>query len=35
MGWAEAAQAMSQRGHDAPLDEPTATRFDQKEWEWR
>jgi len=35
MGWAEAARAMSERGHDAPLDEPTASRFDQEEWEWR
>jgi len=34
-GWAEAARAMSMQGHDDPLDEPTATRFDREEWEWR
>jgi antitoxin MazE len=34
MGWAEAAQAISKRGHDELLDEPTATRFDREEWEW-
>ena len=34
-GWAEAARAMSEQGHDGLLDEPTATRFDRKEWEWR
>ncbi len=34
MGWAEAARAMSQRGHHGLLDEPTATRFDREEWEW-
>jgi hypothetical protein len=34
-GWAGAAQAMSQHGHDDLLDAPTATRFDRKEWKWR
>ena len=34
MGWADAARAMSEHGHDALLDEPTATRFDREEWEW-
>jgi antitoxin MazE len=34
MGWAEAARAMSTRGHDHLLDEPTTTRFDREEWEW-
>jgi antitoxin MazE len=34
MGWAEAARAMSRQGHDDPLDEPTATRFDREEWAW-
>jgi antitoxin MazE len=34
-GWAEAARVMSRKGDDAPLDEPTATRFDREEWEWR
>jgi hypothetical protein len=35
MGWAEAARAMSRQGHDHLLDEPTATRFDQEQWEWQ
>ena len=34
-GWAKAAQAMRDRGHDALLEEPTATRFDREEWEWK
>jgi antitoxin MazE len=34
-GWAEAAKAMHDRGHDELLDRPTATRFDRKEWAWR
>ncbi|MCI0546772.1 MAG: AbrB/MazE/SpoVT family DNA-binding domain-containing protein [Candidatus Rokubacteria bacterium] len=34
MGWAEAARAMAERGHDSVLDEPTANRFDVEEWEW-
>ena len=34
-GWAEAARAMSAARHDPMLDEPTATRFDREEWEWR
>ena len=34
-GWAEAARAMSAAGHDAMLDDTTATRFDREEWEWR
>lgn len=34
-GWAEAARAMSAARHDDMLDEPTATRFDHEEWEWR
>lgn len=34
-GWAEAARAMRERGEDALLDPPTATRFDEEEWEWR
>ena len=33
-GWAKAARAMRDRADDALLDEPTATRFDRKEWEW-
>jgi antitoxin MazE len=34
-GWAEAARAMSAARHDDMLDEPTPTRFDREEWEWR
>jgi antitoxin MazE len=33
-GWAEAARVMHERGHDALLDQPTATRFEQDEWTW-
>jgi antitoxin MazE len=33
-GWAKAARAMHDRGHDALLDEPTPTRFHRQEWEW-
>lgn len=34
-GWARAARAMREQAHDALLDEPTATRFDRAEWEWK
>lgn len=34
-GWAAAAQRMRARSGDQLLDEPTATRFDREEWEWR
>jgi len=34
-GWAAAAKRMRARGDDQPLDEPTSTRFDHEEWEWR
>lgn len=34
-GWAEAARQLRERGGDRLLDEPTATRFDAKEWRWR
>jgi antitoxin MazE len=34
-GWAEAARTMAERGDDALLDPPVATRFDDEEWEWR
>jgi len=34
-GWAKAARAMRDRGHDALRDEPTASRFDREEWEWK
>lgn len=33
-GWAEAARAMHERGHDTLLDAPTTTQFDQDEWTW-
>lgn len=33
-GWAAAARAMRQRGHDRLLDLPTPTRFDREEWTW-
>lgn len=33
--WAEAAQLLRERGEDHPIDEPTPTRFDETEWEWR
>jgi antitoxin MazE len=34
-GWAKAARAMRDRGHDVQLDKATATRFDREEWEWK
>ncbi len=34
-GWAKAARAMRDRGHDVLLDKATATRFDREEWEWK
>ena len=34
-GWAQAARAMSEQRQDDLLDEPTPTRFDREEWEWR
>jgi antitoxin MazE len=33
-GWAEAAEQLRQREEDQLLDSPTATRFDEEEWEW-
>lgn len=33
--WAAAAKLLHQRGEDGLLDEPTPTRFDETEWEWR
>ncbi|OGU34724.1 MAG: MazE family transcriptional regulator [Gemmatimonadetes bacterium RIFCSPLOWO2_12_FULL_68_9] len=35
MGWAEAARAMAEQGHDGLLDEPTTTCFDREEWQWQ
>lgn len=34
-GWREAARLIRERGEDGMLDEPTPTRFDETEWEWR
>jgi antitoxin MazE len=33
-GWAEAAREMRERKDDRLIDEPTATRFDDEEWQW-
>jgi len=33
--WAKAERLMRERAYDASLDEPTPTRFDLEEWEWR
>ena len=33
-GWAAAAKSMRIDGADRFLDKPTATRFDEKEWQW-
>ena len=34
-GWTDLARAMRRRNDDQLLDEPTTTRFDEGEWEWR
>ncbi|MET0852430.1 MAG: AbrB/MazE/SpoVT family DNA-binding domain-containing protein [Candidatus Rokuibacteriota bacterium] len=34
-GWAQAARAMAEARNDGLLDQPSATRFDREEWEWR
>jgi antitoxin MazE len=34
-GWAEAAQVMRARNDDQLTLEPSGTRFDREEWEWR
>ena len=34
-GWAEAARELRERDQDGLLDEPVATRFDEKNWKWR
>jgi antitoxin MazE len=34
-GWAAAAKLIRERREDGLLDEPTSTRFDREEWEWR
>jgi antitoxin MazE len=33
-GWADAAKRMRQLDDDLLLDPPTATNFDEGEWEW-
>lgn len=33
-GWAAAFAAMHRAGHDRLLDETTASRWDDEEWEW-
>ena len=33
-GWAEAARVLRESEDDQLLDPPTATRFDEGEWEW-
>ncbi|MGO9315498.1 MAG: AbrB/MazE/SpoVT family DNA-binding domain-containing protein [Syntrophobacteraceae bacterium] len=33
-GWALAAREMHERNEDSLLDSPSATHFDEKEWEW-
>lgn len=33
-GWAAAARAMRVEVGDRLLDKPTATRFDEEEWQW-
>jgi antitoxin MazE len=34
-GWATAAKRMRARNDDRLLDEPTSTKFDREQWEWR
>ena len=34
-GWAAAAKRMRARNDDQLLAEPTLTRFDREEWEWK
>lgn len=34
-GWADAARQVREQNQDRLLDEPTATEFDQKGWQWR
>ena len=33
--WAKAALRAQERDEDRLLDEPTDTRFDEKDWEWK
>lgn len=34
-GWAQAARELGERDGDRLLDEPLATEFDEKAWEWQ
>jgi len=34
-GWAQAARLLRERNDDRLLDDPTSTRFDDKDWKWR
>jgi len=34
-GWSAAARRMHAHSEDRLLDEPTTTRFEREEWEWR
>ncbi|HWC04172.1 MAG TPA: AbrB/MazE/SpoVT family DNA-binding domain-containing protein [Methylomirabilota bacterium] len=34
-GWAEAARRVRERREHRLLDEPTPTRFDDQEWQWK
>ncbi len=34
-GWAAKARRMRERNEDNLIEEPTPTRFDEEEWEWR
>ncbi len=34
-GWAAKARRMRERNEDNLIEEPTPTRFDKEEWEWR
>ena len=33
-GWGEAAQQLAERGEDALLDAPSATLFEEEDWQW-
>lgn len=34
-GWAEAARRAREQGENGLLDQPTSTRFDDEEWQWK
>jgi hypothetical protein len=33
-GWAVAARELHGRDEDAPVDPPSSTRYDKREWKW-